>query len=75
VKKSEKFILCINVTVDSPNATFITGPNSAQFTLKRETAVSHGIWQTVPRNVKICCGKLWALVIIAQMYFGGDENS
>ena len=37
MKKSEEFILCIYVTVDLSNATFITGPNLAQFTLKWET--------------------------------------
>jgi len=49
---------------------YTTGPKSAQCTLKWAAAVSCGIpricrriWQTVPQNfVKICRGKLWALV-------------
>ena len=38
----------IYVTVDSSSATYITRPNSAQFAVKLETAVSCRIWQTVP---------------------------
>jgi len=38
--------LCIYVTVDSSSAIFMTGPNSAQFTLK---------WETTEFG-KLCCG-------------------
>jgi len=60
------------VTVDSSSATFITRPNLAQFTLKWETTVIHGIRKSFhdePQNlansaaefVKTCRGKLWAV--------------
>jgi len=53
----------------------ITGPKSAQCTLKWAAAVSRGIpriWRGEPRNLanaaaefgKICRGKLWALLIV-----------
>ena len=55
----------------------ITGPKSAQYTLKWAAAVSHGIPRICrgePRNLangaaeigKICCGKLWALYMTHQ---------
>jgi len=70
VKKSEEFILCIYVTVDRLVQCYLynwakfgticskMGYHSEQWDLKKISAVSHRVWQTVLRNfVTICHGK------------------